>query len=66
MTATKLTPGTVILYTDLERAELVPVFCWTREVIEEVLRSGRVRVVGVVDGEGRVILQPESPPHTQG
>ena len=55
MTATKLTAGTVILYTDLERPELVPVFCWTREVIEEVLRSGAVRVVGVVDGEGRIV-----------
>ena len=59
MSATKLTEGTTILYTDLERPELVPVFCWTREVIEEVLRSGRVRVVGVVDEEGRIVLQGE-------
>ena len=62
MTATKLTEGTTILYTDLERAELVPVFCWTREVIEEVLRSGKVRVVGVVDEEGRIVLHHQASP----
>ena len=56
----------VLGMTATKGAELVPVFCWAREVVEEVLSSGAVRVVGVVDGEGRVILQPESPPHTQG
>ena len=58
MTATRLTEGTTILYC-LQDCELLPVFCWTREVIEEVLASARVELVGVVDEQGRVVIQED-------
>ena len=56
MTATRLTEGTTILYCQLD-CTLVPVFCWDRETIEEVLASAKVELVGVVDEQGRVVIQ---------
>lgn len=61
MTATKLTPGTIILYSDLPGYEApVPVFCWTAEQIRAVLESARVEVVGVVGKDGEIIIREPS------